>query len=263
MSARWFTFLVWAAVAASAVAWSLKVFVSPPTVATNAPVAGAGAAVAGDVSRVLGAEKVAPPATLAEVAAAPTDGRFQLLGVVAPRGAGSARSAVALIAVEGKTARAYRTGAVVDGDWVVQNVRARSVDLGAAGKGAKALMTLELPPLAGPAMGTPSTFATGNAGAAPGANPGVMPGAMPGAGMPGMPNAAPNPATPPMPGNRPVMPTRLQAPAPTAPPQMPSMPGANTSAPTRNGLPKPPPGDGGTGHPPMQMPGHPPGAALQ
>jgi general secretion pathway protein C len=255
MSARWFTFLVWAAVAASAVAWSLKLFVSPPAAAANAPVAGAGAAMAGDISRVLGAEKAAAPVATAEATAAPTDGRFQLVGVVAPKGAGSGRSAVALIAVEGKTARAYRPGAVVDGDWVVQNVRARSVDLGPTGQGAKASVTLELPPLAGPAMGSPSTFAAAHAGGAPSPAPTAAP------GMPNLPIATGGPFTPPtpsMPGNRSTLPARLQAPtAPTAP-----IPGANM-APTRNGLPKPPPGDGSTGHPPMQAPGQAPGPALQ
>jgi general secretion pathway protein C len=257
MSARWFTFLVWAAVAASAVAWSLKLFVSPPAAAANAPVAGAGAAIAGDISRVLGAEKsTAPAATPTEAAAAPTDARFQLVGVVAPRGAGSGRNAVALIAVEGKTPRAYRTGALVDGEWVLQNVRARSVDLGPKGQGAKASVTLELPPLAAPATGSPSTFAGANAGAAP--NPG-LPGAP---GMPGMPGAAvapAPPAMPSMPGPRSTLPNRFQAP-------MPSMPGAApnpNAAPTRNGLPKGSPGDGGTGHPPMQVPGQAPGPALK
>lgn len=252
MSARWFTFLVWAAVAASAVAWGLKLFVSPPAAAANAPVAGAGAAMAGDISRVLGAEKTVAAAPATEATAAPTDARFQLVGVVAPKGAGSGRNAVALIAVEGKTARAYRPGAVVDGEWVVQNVRARSVDLGPTGKGAKASVTLELPPLAAAATGSPSTFATANAGGAPSLAPPAAPG-MP--NLPGATGATFTPPTPSMPGNRSTLPARLQA--PIAP-----MPGANV-APTRNGLPKPPPGDGSTGHPPMQAPGQAPGPALQ
>jgi general secretion pathway protein C len=248
MSARWFTFLVWAAVAASAVAWGMKLFVSAPAAAANAPVAGAGAAVAGDVSRVLGAEKAAAPATpTAEATAAPTDGRFQLVGVVAPRGSGSDRNAVALIAVEGKPARAYRTGARVDGDWVLQNVRARSVDLGPSGKAAKPAVTLDLPPLAAAATGAPSTFSTG-------ANPVAVPNAgMPGA--PGMPNqtGAPNlPTAPPVPGSRSTLPARMQAP----------MPAPNMAA-TRNGLLKPPPGDGSVGHPLVQAPEQAPGAALK
>lgn len=242
MSARWYTFLVWAAVAASAVAWGLKLWVTPPTAAANAPVASAGAALAGDVSRVLGAEKAVPPVASTEVAATPTDARFQLLGVVAPRGAGSGSHAVALITVEGKTPRAYRTGAVVDGDWVVQNVRARSVDLGPNGKGAKASVTLELPPLAAAATGTPGTPGT----------PGMLGGA-------GLPSPA---ALPSMPGNRSNLPTGFQAPAPV--PNMIANPGApSIRAPTRDGLPKPPPGDGSTGHPPMQTPGQAPGPALK
>ncbi len=259
MSARWFTFLVWAAVAASAVAWGLKVFVSPLAAAAPAPVAAAGAAAVSDVSRVLGAEKaVAPVAVAPEAAAAPTDARFQLLGVVAPRGAGSGRSAVALIAVEGKTARAYRTGAVVDREWVVQNVRARSVDLGPARKGAKASVTLELPPLAAPATGQPLAFAPG-AGAATG-TPAPPPMAL-------SPNPSPAVPTPPMPSTRSALPVRMQAPSAAGPNSGPNS-GAkagdsSTMAPTRNGLPKPPPGDGGMGQPPMQAPSQVPGAALQ
>ncbi len=243
-------------------AWSLKLFVTPPSAAANAPVAGAGAALAGDVSRVLGAEKAVAPVATTELAVTTTDARFQLLGVVAPRGAGSGRNAVALIAVEGKTPRAYRTGAVVDGEWVVQSVRARSVDLGPTGKGAKASVTLELPPLAAPATGAPSPFAGATPAAAVAAN-GGHPGALAMPGIPSGQGGAAAAATPAMPGNRSNVPSRLQAPTPMPPSMATSTGAAPNMAPTRNGLPKPPPGDGSTGHPPTQTPGQAPSPALQ
>ena len=147
MTARLSAFFVWAALAASAVFWGLRLGgTSPAAPPHTVPVADVTAPRA-DLSRLFGAEEA--PAT--EEAPAPeASSRFHLLGVVAPKAAGG--PGVALIAVEDKPARAFRVGAVVDGDLVLQAVQARGIELGPRG-GAPA-MRLELPPLPPPATGS-------------------------------------------------------------------------------------------------------------
>ena len=199
MSAAAVAFLTWAAVAASAVYWGLRLFVpgeaTPPAglAASRAPVAQA------DLARVLGATAAAPrPAPGPAVAA---EGRFKLVGVVAPAPGGPAGGGIALLQVDGKPARSLRVGSPVDGDWVVQRVDARSATLGPEG-GAAALI-LELPAAPVAARGGPSA-----AGAAAAPQPAAPrpppPGAQPAPGGNG--TAAPAPEAPPAgDGNAPTL----------------------------------------------------------
>ncbi|MBL8342794.1 MAG: hypothetical protein JNL30_15105 [Rubrivivax sp.] len=207
MSARWVTFLVWAVVAASAAAWGLKLFVTAPGAPPQVAVAGQSQLPRGDVTRVLGADAPPPvdPTAGETLAGAPADARFQLVGVVAPRGSETARGGVALIAVDGKPAKAFRIGAVVEGDNVVQAIRARGADLGPLG--GKVVVALNIPPPAPPATGTlPDARAPGAPGAAaPAPRPTVA-----------------APAPPPAPG---ATPRRGMAPAAAAPvPLAPALP---------------------------------------
>ena len=128
MLARWVTFLVWAAVAASAVAWGLKIFVQPPAAPPQALVAETGRAARGDLTRLLGVDPPPPVAVKAPVPAA--DARFKLVGVVSPRSPQAAREGLALIAVDGKPPRAYRVGALVEDPHVLQAVNPRGATLG-------------------------------------------------------------------------------------------------------------------------------------
>jgi general secretion pathway protein C len=202
MWARWVTFLLWAAVAASVVAWGLQLFVTAPAAPRGAVVADASLALRGDVTRVLGVD--APPAASPEAEAAPaTDARFQLVGVVAPRSAAAgAREGVALIAVDGKPARAYRVGAVVEApDLILKRVGARAAELARRDGGPS--IALEIPPLPPPATGT-LPGADGSGDAAAGVAPAPPPVAAPGfprpgaAGFTGRPGVA-APAMPPPP----------------------------------------------------------------
>ncbi|HSQ73551.1 MAG TPA: hypothetical protein VLM87_14120 [Rubrivivax sp.] len=149
MSVRWWTFLVWALVAASALAWGLKVFVTPQPAPPQARVAEPASALRGDLTRLLGADPVAPVAKAAPEPAA--DARFDLVGVVSPRSSQAAREGLALIAVDGKPPRAYRVGAVVDGAHVLQTVSARGATLGP--RDGAAVIALTLPPPAPAATG--------------------------------------------------------------------------------------------------------------
>ena len=162
MWARWSTFLVWALVAASGVFWGLKLAASPLAAPPQTVLAQAAPAAGGDWSRLFGAEPP-PPAAAAAPAPPPESSRFQLIGVLAPRPAAARSQGVARIAVDGKPARAYRVGAVIDGEHVLQAVQARAVAIGP--RQGPATIALELPPLPPPATGVPAAAAAGVQGA--------------------------------------------------------------------------------------------------
>lgn len=154
MGARLAAFVIWAAVAATAVYWAAGLLARPAPVPAHASLIRSSSALAGDLGRVLGVEAAQP----AQAAAAAADPRFRLVGVVAARG--ERAGGVALIATDDKPARAYRVGAAVDGELVLQTVHARGAELGAPGEAAQ--VALELPALPPPRTGVP-----GAAGAAP------------------------------------------------------------------------------------------------
>ena len=151
MMTRVWAFGLWAAVAASVGFWGLKLFVPASAVPPHAVVAATDSSPRGDLSRLFGAS-VAPAAEEPEPEAPESD-RFELVGVVAPRDGGASRQGVALIAVDGKPARAYRVGAVVDGDTVLQSVERRGASLGPSGGAAQ--IKLDIPPPAPAATGVP------------------------------------------------------------------------------------------------------------
>lgn len=226
MSARWPTFLVWALVAASAVAWGLKLFVTAPGAPPQVAIAGQAQLPRGDVTRVLGADAPPPVDAAAgeSLASGSGEGRVQLVGVVAPRGNETARNGVALIAVDGKPARAYRVGAVVFDDNVLQAVRARGADLGPMG--GKVVVALNIPPPAAAATGTlPDARAGGGGAAAASARPpGGAGAAVPAAPlMPAQPQRRPGAAGSP-PGV--VVPIPVPAPVAPVPPPAPAAPAA-------------------------------------
>jgi len=153
MPARLTAFLVWALVAASVVAWGLRLLTRAPTAPAHTISVGDSVAMNGDLTRLFGAQPVEP------VAAAPTvdlGSRFRLTGVLAPKPPNT--HGVALIAVDGKMPRAYGVGSVLDGDLVLQSVALRSATIGPRGSTSAAV--LQLPP--------PPTAATGNLPAAAG-----------------------------------------------------------------------------------------------
>jgi general secretion pathway protein C len=230
MSTRWWTFAVWSLASVTALYWGLKLFVAPSPVPARTPVAAAAPAARGDLTRLLGVD-VAAVVAAAPVSAEPTpDARFQLVGVVSPRSKQNAAEGLAVIAVDGKPARAFRVGAVVDGQTVLQSVGARGAQLGP--RGGAALVALNLTPLAAAATGTLPSATSGysppaNAmnNAAPGnfsANsPPPMAPAPPGYGQPMQPPAQMQPG-----GTRRVLPPPMSATMPQTPmPQSPRIPG--------------------------------------
>ncbi len=206
MKMRLLAFVIWAAVAASAVFWLLRLWASSPSapsytvpVATTAPARS-------DLTAVLGA-----PAAAAQ-AAVPVEpalaSRFKLLGVAAPREGGDS-TGLALIAVDGKPARGFKVGAPIDGDLVLQSVHARGAALGA--KGAAPAVSLELPPVPG-AQSSPRAAPTSLV------TPGLaLPGSGPIVSMPTSVVPAPPNVGAPVPGFRPPEAGESSEPEPVAP----------------------------------------------
>jgi general secretion pathway protein C len=214
MVSRWLGALVWAAVAASAVAWGLAIFVQPPAAPREARVVDATLALRGDVTRVLGVDAAPAPAAADEAPAPVLDARFQLVGVVAPRGSEAGRrEGVALIAVDGKPAKAYRVGATVEGQTVLKAVRARGAELGP--RNGAPTIALEIPPPAPAATGTlpPPAGLGGGSGVMPRPLPAPVP---PPVGVP-MPQPVPQPVPQPQALPQPVPPPPTVAPQPVSP----------------------------------------------
>ena len=161
------TLLIWAAVAASGVYWGLRLFARPTPVPAGATVASAPTPAAGSLGRLLGEPPAAP--VPGDNPALVVDGRFRLIGVVAPRGA--AAGGLALISVDGKPPRAVAVGREVEPGLRLLTVSHRQAELGTT-RGAPA-MTLALPPLAEAQRGRPGDAA------APAALPGALPGGLP------------------------------------------------------------------------------------
>jgi general secretion pathway protein C len=151
MLARLSAFVIWALIGATAVFWGLRFLVQPAPAPVHSVVNGDSLVVKGDLSRLLGA---APAVSVAAAPAAEANARFRLLGIVAPQRvrAGMLSHGVALIAVDGKPARAYTVGSRVDTDLVLQSVSLRTASIGPA-QGAKTVV-LEIPAFAAPATGT-------------------------------------------------------------------------------------------------------------
>jgi general secretion pathway protein C len=205
MPARLSAFVIWALVAASAVFWGLRLIVRSPEAPPYTVSVGDAASVSGDLTRLLGT----PPVAAAAVVATPEiASRFRLTGVMAPKP--PATQGVALIAVDGKLPRAFRVGAAVDGELVLQSVSLRTAAIGPP-RGATAV-TLELPPLPAPATGSLPPPDLGGNPAAPQPAVAAPPMARP---------TAPMQATPPM---QPSPPMRRSLPVPV--PQNTPSPGA-------------------------------------
>ena len=189
MSARLSAFVIWALVAATVVFWGLRLAVQPAAVPVHS-VASADAGARADLARLLG---VPPVEATVAVAAPEASSRFKLLGIMAPkhgRTDGPSHGGLALIAVDGKPARAFPVGAHLDADLVLRSVSLRTASIGTP-QGAQTVL-LEIPPLAAAATGT-----------------------LPLAGSMPAPVVAPVPAVPP-----PVVaPAQAQPPAPSAPPR--------------------------------------------
>jgi general secretion pathway protein C len=161
MVSRIAAFVIWAAVAASIVFWTMRLWAKPIATPAHATVVATASGFSGDLSRVFGADATPPVVAAAAAPLVQADARFRLIGVVAPRPAAANAEGLALIATEGRPPKAYRVGSPVDGELVLLAVHSRGASLGLPGQSAQ--VALELPPLPPPNTGT----LTGSAVAAP------------------------------------------------------------------------------------------------
>jgi general secretion pathway protein C len=210
MTLRISALLVWTLAAAAAMFWGLRLMTPAQVLPERTQLVGMSPAVAGDLTRLLGA---AAPVAAAEAAPPPdAASRFRLTGVVATRTdrdpQGAPAPGLAIISVDGKPPQAYRVGDVLDTDFRLASVGLRSARVGAAAGGGSFL--LELPPPTPAATGVPMGV---NAAPAP-------PGA---SGIPGGPGIAPvggNVPPPNMPPqNGQMLPVGAMPPGTVPPPQ--------------------------------------------
>ena len=169
--------LVWGLAAAAAVAWGLKLSSQAMPVPAHATIARQDVVAGGDLSRLLGQPPAAAEAVVAD-AAPPADGRFKLLGVVAPRP--GQRFGLALISVDGQPARVARVGAEVAPGVTLVSVGHLRAELGGSGGPA---IVLELPRLAEAQRGRPGEVPV--AGNSPQLSAVAQPGLPPVMGVPG------------------------------------------------------------------------------
>jgi general secretion pathway protein C len=131
---------VWAVAAASAAYWAMKFAGADPSVPRVAAASRQPAPVDPMVvARLLG--HTAGPATAVAAAPQPSaPSRFNLVGVVA----GPSDRGTALIAVDGKPAKPYRVGTLIEDGLVLQSVQRRRATLGPS-VDAPPSVTLEMP----------------------------------------------------------------------------------------------------------------------
>ncbi len=157
--------LVWAAVAACAVAWGLRVWGQGGGWAAAAPSSQAPAWEPTASLVALGLGQRAALSSASPVAAAPAPevaARLQLSGVVATGDGGAA-----LISVDGQPARVVRVGRAVADGWVLRSVQPREVLLVRRGERA----TLVLPAASTASTPAPRMAAPISTPAAPAADP--------------------------------------------------------------------------------------------
>ncbi|MGZ5156823.1 MAG: hypothetical protein ACXWJA_10365 [Caldimonas sp.] len=213
MFARLSAFVIWSFVAAALVFWALRFAVHAPQAPAYAVPIDRAQPPRGDLARLFGA---APVLAVAQEAPPEAPSRFRLLGVMAPKSStqrGTGAYGLALIAVDGKPAKAFAVGAKLDNDLVLQSVGLRTASIGSA-QGTRSVL-LELPALPPPATG-------------------VLP--APGAPAPLAPAMALRPNAVPVP---PVAPPPMAPGAPAVQPQVAPLPGSTNPLPPNPNLPSP------------------------
>jgi general secretion pathway protein C len=132
-----------AGVAVGVAAWALR----KDTPAGNEPASTNTVSAAGPMGNSIApvvATQVSPAAPSASPA--PSSDRFTLAGVMAAGVSANGREGVALIAVDGQPARAFRVGETVERDIVVLEVSARGAVLGTRGGGPAMALEVSLAP---------------------------------------------------------------------------------------------------------------------
>lgn len=147
MVSRIFAFLVWAACAAGLAYWGLRWFAKPLPVPGHSVTVSMTVEPKGNMAQLLTAPETSPEAAGPSAEQSALAARIQLIGLMAAHnGSGPG---VALLAVDGKPAKAYQVGQAIDGEQVVQAITRQGVDIGLPGQPATATLPAQtLPPAA-------------------------------------------------------------------------------------------------------------------
>ena len=127
MKIRWLAFAICASVGIGLFFWGTKFFVPGARSSADAGVTTSALVPLGDLppSRV-----VDPPPDPAPAAVlAPENSRFQLVGVIAPGDSNLGAQGAALVAIDGKPAQVFKVGDMLESDWILQAIQARSVSI--------------------------------------------------------------------------------------------------------------------------------------
>jgi general secretion pathway protein C len=160
MAVRFWSWLVWALVGASAVGWALKLLCTPRALPPQAIGHGPHTLPVADLTRLLVGNR--PPAGAAgarvqEPAPHGSESRLQLVGVLSRPGEeavpAQGRGGLALITVDGKPPRLFAVGDAVDGQRVLLRVAQRRADIGLAGQAADLTLEIAAPVVAVPGQG--------------------------------------------------------------------------------------------------------------
>jgi general secretion pathway protein C len=166
---------VWLLVAGSAVHWGMQLLVRGQTLPAQVQTVGVDQALQGDPARLF-----ARAVVTSAPAASPASDRFRVLGAMAGEDGG-----LALLSVDGRPPRAYRVGAAVDAQWVVQAVSQRAIQIGPMNEAA--VLSLALPSLPDAATGRLPTAAAAGLISVPSQNSSARPATLPNAGPEGGP----------------------------------------------------------------------------
>lgn len=157
MRSRILAFVVWTLLAASSVFWLLKMLARPLPAPPHAVLAGDARGAGADLSKLFGAAASQGPAPEAVPA---DDGRYRLIGLVAPKSErGHAHEGVAVIAVDG-VPRTLRVGQALNEELQLLALDRQSVTLGREGQAGRVLRLDPLPP---PATGSLPALALNSA----------------------------------------------------------------------------------------------------
>jgi general secretion pathway protein C len=147
MVSRIFALMVWAACAAGLAYWGLRWLAKPLPVPPHSSTVSLTPEPKGDMARLLTAPETSPEAAGPSAEQSALAARIQLIGLMAAAGNGSGPS-VALLAIDGKPAKAFRVGQTIDGEQVVQAITRQGVDIGLPGQPATATLPAQTLPAA-------------------------------------------------------------------------------------------------------------------
>lgn len=143
MKTRWLAFAICASVAAGLFFGGMKFFILGARPPADAGVTTPTMAPPGDLTPSRGNDP--PPSPVPAAVLATESSRFQLVGVIAPGDSNLGAQGAALVAIDGKPAQVFKVGDMLESDWILQAIQARSVSIRPRAGTASILLVLPEP----------------------------------------------------------------------------------------------------------------------